>query len=254
MKRNAWRLLPLLGLFVAAGAWAASEQVAFDETHVVAPAEAQAYMAGMKAFAKCLHEHDFKYRVTGVAHITGKEYRYSYVSDFGSWGDLDKIHEASMVCNSVWMSQIDPHVKSGYQSFDVLMPDMSNIADPNPPDSGFIFVIEDWLKPGHKARDTYVKNVEMIIAAMRKTKWGGHAETLAINGGGSGAPDFVIVIPFKNFAEWGKPIEPPLWKMVANVYGQKKAEEIRDALDSVLKHSSSHYDAIDPDLSYTPSH
>lgn len=254
MKRNSWRLLPLLGLFVAAGALAASEQVAFDETHVVAPAEVPAYIAGMKAFKECLHAHHFNYRVTGIVNVTAELYHFSYVSNFGSWGDLDKIHEGSMACHSVWMSQIDPHLKKSYQAFDVLMPGMSHIADTNPPSSGYAFVVADWLKPGPKARETYVKNLKMVFAAMNKDNWGGHAMSLAISGGGSGAPSFIIVIPFKNFADWGKPVEPPLWKMVASVYGKKKAEEMHDAIDGVIKRSSTHYVAIDPELSYTPSH
>jgi len=185
--------------------------------------------------------------------VTGNEYRYSYVTDPGSWGDFDRFFKQAKLCTSVWRTRIDPHMLSASSEYDIWMPGMSSLASDKVPDTGASYIVEIALKSGHQAYETYVRDVKMIYSAMEKTKWDGHRATIEVNGGGPNAPNFILVIPFKNFEDWGKSIKPPLWKMVADVYGQKKADELRNELSEVVRHSSSHYDSIDPALSYTPS-
>ena len=253
MKKFVWWLAALATLSCGAAAQAAGNKVQFKETHSVAPAEVRAYEAGMKVFDQCLVQHHFRYRVTALVHVTGEEYRYSYVTDPGSWSDFDSFFKQAKLCGSVWRTHVDPYMLSASSQYDIWMPDMSSLASDKTPDSGGSYVVEITLKSGHQAYETYVKDVRMIYSAMAKSKWGGHEATIEINGGGPNAPNFVLVIPFKNFEDWGKPIKPSLWEMIANVYGRKKADELRKELNEVVKHTSSHYDAVDPELSYTPS-
>ncbi len=252
MKKLVWWLAALTTLSFGATAQAAGNKVQFKETHSVAPPEVRAYEAGMKAFDQCLVRNHFPYRVIALVHVTGEEHRYSYVTDPGSWSDFDPFFKQANLCVSAWRTYVDPHMLSSSSQYDIWMPGMSNLASDKTPDSGGFYVVEVTLKSGHQAYETYVKDVRMIYSAMEKSKWGGHWATIEVNGGGPNAPNFVLMIPFKNFEDWGKPIKPPLWEMMANVYGRKKADELRNELNEVVKHTSSHYDAVDPKLSYTP--
>lgn len=259
MKNLMLRLAPLAVLFCAAGALAAGTNeanVARDYTDIVAPAEMQAYVAGMKAYNQCLAEHGFKYAWTAWMHETGNTYAVSYDTDNLSWADFDAMHKEGQACDSVFGSQVNPHLKSETSAFYTQMPGMIHMSKSmmSGPASGLIVVVDFTLKPGREAYETFTSDVKMLYRAMAKSNWPGYSATYEVRDAGAGAPDFVLVLPNKNWAELGSEIKPPLWTMVAKVYGQKKADEIRKSLDGAIANSSSHVDSYDPELAYIPRH
>ncbi|HEX5314109.1 MAG TPA: hypothetical protein VFX38_04260, partial [Gammaproteobacteria bacterium] len=68
--------------FLCAGGLRAAEPapvnvtMEFDDT--VAPAQVEAYEAGIKNFEQCLGQHGFKYAVVALRHVTGDQGQYSY--------------------------------------------------------------------------------------------------------------------------------------------------------------------------------
>lgn len=224
-----------------------------DFTDTVAPAQQQAYEAGLKAYNQCLREHHVKFSEPTVTHETGNDYMYS--TDVGpvTWADLDSLDAQAKACDATWRAQGNPHLKSETSAFMVLQPDMSSLpagwkTQAPPP---ILHVIDYTLKPGHDAAVAFTDAVKKITAAAIKAKWPYYWSTMQIEGGGDGAPDYALVIRSKNWADVGTEPNPALWKMVAGVYGQTDADAIHKSLDDSIAKSPDHFDKYNADLSYT---
>ncbi|MGH8128324.1 MAG: hypothetical protein ACRETC_08155 [Gammaproteobacteria bacterium] len=249
-------MLPLAALLCVTAAQAASmdkSNVVRDYTDTVAPAEQQAYEAGIKNYNQCLSQHGFKFAWTAWSHVTGNTYMYSYDSDPATWADFDAMHTAGKACDSVWESDVNPHLMSETSAYMAAMPGMSYMPKGWRPGSGLVDVNYFTLKNGRAANEAFTNGIKKIYAAAAKTHWSGYSITSQVVGGGPGAPDYVLVIPAKNWADYGAAPNPSLWKMVANVYGKKKAAEIRKSINDAIKSSSEHMDRYNADLTYTPS-
>lgn len=225
-----------------------------DWTDTVAPAHQQAYEAGVKAYNQCLQAHHVKFSMPTVVHETGNDNQYS--SDVGplAWADLDTLDSASKACDATWHSQANPHLMSETSAFMVLQPDMSHLpanwrSQSAPPP--ILHIIDYTLKPGHEAGMAFTDAVKKITAAAGKAKWPYYWSTMQIEGGGDGAPDYILVIRSKNWADVGTEPDPALWKMVAGVYGQTDADALRSSLNGAIAKVSDHFDKYNADLSYT---
>jgi hypothetical protein len=224
-----------------------------DWTDIVAPAQQQAYEAGLKAYNQCLREHHVKLSEPTVTHETGNDYMYS--SDVGpmTWADLDTLASQSKACDATWREQANPHLMSETSAFMVIQPDMSHLPanwkTQTPPP--ILHVFDYALKPGHDADVAFTDAVKKITAAAAKAKWPYYWMTARIEGGGDGAPDYLLVIRSKNWAEVGVDPNPTLWKMVAGVYGQTDADAIRKSLNDAIAKSPDHFDKYNAELSYT---
>ena len=245
-----------LALSAYTGAFAADTSKAnvyrvFNDT--VTPAEQDAYEAGVKAYNQCLHDHGFKYTWGAWNHETGNTYTYSYVAGPYAWADFDAMRTAGKACDATWRKQANPHLKSEGSAFMVSKPDMSHMpkdSDKAPPPA-MLGVVVFHVKNGHEAHEAFSNAVKKIAAGAEKSNWSGHFETAEVSYGGDGAPDYIVLLPNKNWADVGMEADPSLWKMMENVYGKTEAASIRKSLNDSIKKSSSHIDSYNADLTYT---
>ena len=224
-----------------------------DWTDTVAPAQQQAYEAGVKAFNQCLHEHHVKFSMPTVVHETGNDYQYS--SDVGpiTWADMDALAAQMKPCDATWRTQGNPHLVSETSAFMEMLPDMSHLPAnwQNQPAPPILRVIDYTLKPERAASMAFTDTVKKIAAAAAKTKWPYYWSMMQIEGGGEGAPDYILVIRSKNWADAGAEPDPALWKMVASVYGQSDADAMRKSLHDSVAKSPDHFDRYSAELSYS---
>lgn len=238
----------------AIAAEAGKANVYRDFTDTVAPANQDAYEAGVKAWNQCLKERGSKYHWTAWNHETGSDvYAYSYVSGPNTWSDFDTMHAALKACDTTWRKQAAPHLKRESSAFMELQEDMSNLpaswrTDPPP---AMIQVIEFTLKPGHEANETFRVDMKKFAAAAAKAKWPYHFQTVGITGGGDGAPDYLLVVPTKNWADAGMEPNPTFWKMVEGVYGKADTDAMRKSFNETVAKTSSHFDSFNAELTYT---
>jgi hypothetical protein len=163
------------------------------------------------------------------------------------------MHATGKDCDTAWRKQAASHLKHESSAFMELDEDMSNLpaswrTDPPP---AMIQVIDFTLKPGHEPNETFRANMKKFAAAAAKSKWPYHFQTLSIEGGGDGAPDYLIVIPAKNWADAGSEPNPTFWKMVEGVYGKADTDAMRKSFNDIVAKSSGHYDSYNADLTYT---
>lgn len=256
MKMPIAYVVATLALAAATSGHAASPDKALvwrDYTDTVAPADQQAYEAGVKAFNQCLGEHHVKFSMPTVVHETGNDYQYSSVVGPLTWADMDTLSAEIKPCDATWRAQGNPHLKGETSAFMALQPEMSHLpADwqsrPNPP---MLFITYFTLKPGHAHNMAFSDAFKKVAAAASKSKWPYYWSIMQIWGGGDGAPDYILVIQKKNWADVGTEPNPAPWKMMANAYGQSDADAIRKSLGDAIAKSSDHYDRYDASLSYT---
>ncbi len=251
MKRMTVWLIPAIALLSITGVQAAAMDKANmlrDYTDTVAPAEQQAYEAGMKSYNQCLSEHGFKFTWTSWAHETGDVYSYSYVSDPLTWASFDAMHEASKACDATFRTQVNPHLKGESSVFMQGDPELSNMPAGMHTPPAMIEVTYFKLKPGQ--RQVFTDAAKKIYAAATKSKWAGHSMLNEVVDGGEGAPDFLLVSPGSNWADIGKEMNPTLWKMVEGVYGKADADALHQAIRDSIQETSAHVDSYNAELSY----
>ncbi|MBN8737300.1 MAG: hypothetical protein J0H27_13665 [Xanthomonadales bacterium] len=247
-----------LELAAVTGAFAAEANQAVanrDFTDTVAPSDQQAYEAGVKAWNQCLRDHGSKYAWTAWVHETGDVYSYSYVTGPHTWADFDTMHDADKACSETWRTQANPHLKSETSAFMVDQPDMSYMPKDwaTQAQPALIDVTYFTLQHGHAAHTAFTDAAKKIAAAAAKSKWPYHFRFLEIQAGGEDAPDYILVLPNKSWADYGAEANPSLWKMVESVYGKADTDALRKSLSDAIKKSSEHIDSYNADLSYTAS-
>ncbi|HTX06080.1 MAG TPA: hypothetical protein VMD06_09645 [Steroidobacteraceae bacterium] len=227
--------------------------MSYDIEDTVAPAEEAAYEAGVKSYNQCLSQHGYKFAVPALEHVTGNTYIYSYVVIVPNWAALDTNHAMAGVCDAVFEADVNPHLLSETAAVTTVMPGFSHYPNDMAPTTPLTEVISFTLKPGMAAYNAFTNGVKAIYAAEAKSNWPYYSELDEMNYAGPGAPDFQLIIPAKSWAEIGTPESPSVWKMLANVDGQRKADEIRKSIEDAIASSEAHVDRSDPSLSYTPS-
>ncbi|MHA6204765.1 hypothetical protein ACXU4B_10100 [Dyella soli] len=256
MKSMTPWLVLALATACAAGthaAEAAKATVIRDYTDTVAPADQLAYEAGIKRFNECLSQHGFKYTWTAWTHETGDTYTYSYTTDPLPWSGFDAMQAAGKACDGALRSEVNPHLKSEFSAFMETQPDMSHMAKGMGISAPYIEVIYFKLKFGHENREAFTTVVKKIAAAAEKSKWPYYFATASVRGGGGDAPDYVVVLPSKSWADLGMDDNPPLWTMVENAYGKEEAQAMRKSLNDAVQSQASHVDSYNAELSYKAS-
>ncbi|WP_449428274.1 hypothetical protein [Rhodanobacter umsongensis] len=250
-------VMSALALTTASGALAAEADKAVvnrDWTDSVAPAQQQAYEAGLKAYNQCLRDHGVKYNQATVTHETGDTYKYSTVTGPYTWADFDAMDAATKPCDATWRTQSNPHLLNETSVFMVDQPELSHMPagweKQAPP--VFLDIIYETLKPGHEASEAFTATVKKIAAAAAKSQWPYYFRVMQVQGGDEGSPDYVLALPQKSWADYGTEASPSLWKMVEGVYGKEDTGAMRRSLNDAVQHSSSHVDRYSADLSYVP--
>ncbi|MGH8397093.1 MAG: hypothetical protein ACRETA_02455 [Gammaproteobacteria bacterium] len=227
--------------------------VTIDYTDTIAPTEMQAYVAGIKAYSRCLREHGVKFNDYAIAHETGRNtYKISYYREPMTWAERDELGSESAPCKATFNARVNPHLKSESSAVKVEEPEMSHLpaGGKNQAPPPFLHVFNYTLKPGPTANAAFSDAVKKIAAAAAKTKWPYYWDAVAIEGGGEGAPDYQLAIGGQNWADVGAEPKPALWKMVANAYGKTEVDTIRKSLDDAIANVSDHFDKYNAELSY----
>jgi hypothetical protein len=243
------------GLLCTVGAHAqdmGKASVIRDYTDIVAPADQQAYEAGIKSYNQCLAQHGFKYGWVAWTHETGDTYAYSYTTDPLPWEAFDTMHSAGKACDQTLRSNVNPHLKSETSAFYEAMPEISHMGKGEGMTSPLIQVTLFKLKQGHEASEAFIAAAKKIADAANKSNWPFHYRFGRIKLGAEGAPDFILVSPAKSWADLGEGENPTLWKMVESVYGKDDAQALRKSINEAIAEASSHADSYNADLTYTP--
>ncbi len=254
MKTHKFCLVSALTMLAVGGVHAAeadNANVTRVYSDIVAPASQVAYEAGVKAYNKCLAEHGFKYTWTALTHETGNTYMYSYIAGPYKWADFDTMHTTGKACDATWRNAANPHLQSETSAFLVTQTEASRMPAAKDAMSALLNVTFFTLKPGRDADEAFTAGIKKIAAAADKSKWTGHYTLYKVRGGGKDSPDYILVSPYKTWAEYGAGPDPSVWKMVEGVYGKQDTDALRKSIGDAIQDASAHVDNYSAELTYT---
>jgi len=247
------RIIPLgVAIAVAAASVHAAEADTANVVRIyrdsVEPARQQAYEAAVRKYNKCLGQHGFKYSWRTWTHETGDTHMYSFAAGPYTWADFDTLGATDKACEDTWRTQGNPNMKDEISLFLVAQPELSRMPDADKP--ALINVTSFKLRSGRAADDAFTEAMRKIGAAAETSRWPTRYTLYKTRGGDRDVPDYILVSPYKNWAEYGAGPDPSVWKMVESVYGKKETEALRKQLDEALADVYSHVDNFSVDLSY----
>lgn len=219
-------------------------------TDIVAPADQVAYETAVKSYNKCLGSHGLKYTWTALLHETGNTYMYSYLAGPYQWADFDTMHNASKACDDTWRTQANAHLQSETSTFLIAMPELSHMPAAKDATSALVNVTFFTLKSSREADDAFTAGVKKIKEAAEKSKWSGHYTLYKTKGGGKDSPDYILVSPYKTWAEYGAGPDPAVWKMVEGAYGKQDTDALRKSINDAIQDASAHVDSYSSELTY----
>lgn len=220
-------------------------------TDSVAPADQAAYESAVKSYNKCLGAHGFKYTWTALLHETGNTYMYSYLGGPYKWADFDTMHTSGKACDDTWRTQANAHLQGETSTFLIAMPELSRMPAAKDATSALLNVTFFTLKSSREADDAFTSGVKKIAAAADKTKWTGHYTLYKTKGGGKDSPDYILVSPYKTWAEYGAGPDPAVWTMVESAYGKQETDALRKSINDAIQDASAHVDNYSAELTYT---
>jgi hypothetical protein len=160
---------------------------------------------------------------------------------------------AGKACDASIHKDINPHLKSETSAFFKALPELSHLAKGTTLNEPYIEVIYFKLKPGHEPHAAFLDVAKKITAGAEKTKWPGNFAVGEVLDAGDGAPDFIVLLPAKSWAELGKDPDTPLWTMMESAYGKQDAQALRKSLNDAIQEQSSHIDSYSTELTYKTS-
>lgn len=242
----------LLPLFFAASA-PAQPTVSRVYVDTVAPGDQSAYEQAAESYNSCLREHGFKYGWSAWVHETGPTNEYTWIAGPYTWADFDALAKADAPCEYLWRAQASPRLKLETSAFLVDLPELSHVVAGDGAAPVLRAVLEFTLKVDAAADAAFSEGERKIAAAAAKSHWPNAFRVQRMRGGGAGAPDYVITAEYPSWAAYGAGPQPPLWDMVAGVYGKSEADAIRKAMDGATRSLAAHVEAYSARLSYVVS-
>jgi hypothetical protein len=167
-----------------------------------------------------------------------------------AWADFDEHAEFASDDWAHFQSNVAKYVKEMSSTMVVSDPDISNWPD----DYGIPTMVDVTVFQVNNEYDrAFYHTIKKLHAAIiDKEMPFTYAWSFVASGGEGPGPTWVMVFPFKNWAEYGASWEPRFWQMVEEVYGDFETDLIRKMMNKAIVHGENYMVAYRPDLSYNP--
>lgn len=218
----------------------------------VKPGMGPQWEAGIKKLNQWSHQHNAPNTYYVWSIISGPRTGQYVLGTFGhNWKDFDAAEKASQGVGKQIQADLAPYTESVETSYWIYRADLSG----HPPNPGqgpaaFSTITTFVVKPGdeNKVEDA-IKQAE---AAIQKSHWPGKpvAWYSLVNGGEE--PTLLLAGARKNWADF-QPPATSFGKMLTNVYGEEKAEDLGREVYSSLRSEQTEILRYRPDLSYLAS-
>lgn len=205
---------------------ASSFMLSMIELHVKGGHDDQ-FRAGIAAWKACYIENkgEGSWNIWSRQHGQGNVYIATFRMD--GWADLDTPDEASRACRSVALEQITPHTYAGKNtsSYVESMPEISRA----PQQFDVVWVTSFRAHDSRKMMNV----VRKVGDAIKQVEGQPRAYWYDVAGGDEKAADYLVAIPYENFAAMDMEREG-VWSIVTKVHGEEESERLRaDFRDSV---------------------
>jgi hypothetical protein len=180
--------------------------------------------------------------------IVGRDFGQYIVRSHGHhWQEFDARAELDRLDRADFMATVAGHTTSIASTIERFEPTISNW----PPDlerPALVSATRYDLTFGGVRE--FVAAVEKLHRAVAEKAPERHYAWLTTVSGSEG-PTMTLAVPRANWADF-EPRQPPLWDIVAEVYGEAEAQSIRDTIGGAVRSTSSSVLRLREDLSYEP--
>ena len=167
-----------------------------------------------------------------------------------TWADFDEHAQFSMEDSAHYEENVSDYVKKISSNMVVAAPDISKWPD----DYGMPTMVDVnvFQVSNEYSRAFYHTMKKIHNAIVEKEIPFTYAWSFVASGGEGPGPTWVMVFPFKSWAEYGASWEPAFWKLVEEVYGDYETDLIRKLMNKAIVHQENYMAAYRADLSYNP--
>jgi hypothetical protein len=184
--------------------------------------------------------------------INGKHFgQYIIRTGNHTWADFDEHAAFDQQDAADFLENVAGYVTEVSSNIVVAAPDITRWPD----DYGMpamvdvtVFQVND--EYGRAFYDTMEKIHKAIVE--KDVPWT-YAWSWVASGGEGPGQTWVLVFPFKSWADYGASFEPAFWKMIEEVYGDFETDMIRKMMAKAIDHQENFMAAYRADLSYNPT-
>jgi hypothetical protein len=144
-------------------------------------------------------------------------------------------------------------LKSETSAFLVAMPEFSRPSKDKDAKPALLNVTYFTLKGGLEADEAFTEGAKKIAAAGEKSNWSARYIFYKVRGGDKGSPDYILVSPYKDWADYGVGFNPTVWKMLEGASNKADAEAVHKSINDAIQEASAHVNSYSAELTYIPS-
>jgi len=167
-----------------------------------------------------------------------------------TWADFDEHAEFSKEDSAHYLENVSGYVKKLSSTMVVAVPDISKWPD----DYGIPTMVDvNVFQINNQYSQAFYHTMEKIHKAIvEKEMPFTYSWSFVASGSEGPGETWIMVFPFKSWAEYGASWEPAFWKMVEEVYGDYETDLIRKTMNKAIVHQENFMAAYRADLSYNP--
>ncbi len=204
--------------------------------------EGKKFQEGMKKWKDCYLENSGtdSWNVWNRVQGEGGVVAVTYFMD--KWAEMDEDpQDADKACQAIFQSDVFPYVESMSHNIASTMPEVSKS-----PTSGNKVVWVTFFRTNNSS--VFNEVIKDVSSTYKETKGEPLGYWYDFEGGGRDDPDYMVSLPFKNFAgldaEWDGP-----WEVYEQKHGKEKMTKMRDKFRDALDDSWAYMYKLNEDLS-----
>lgn len=188
----------------------------------------EAFIEGIKAYAKCYKENNGKDKWNFWHRMQGQGNVYVITSSNENWAEFDNtVDPAAKACREIVYNLIRPHIASRKYYVTRSITEWNNGSQL--PETGLV-----WVNYFDVKNSTIFKEViKEIQGALKAAKDDRSASWYSMTGGDRDDVNYFVTSGYANFAGLDKDVKS-VWEVYEKVNGKKKADELRDKFRSSI--------------------
>lgn len=199
------------------------------------------FIEGVKKWKECYLENNGERKWSMWRRVQGEGVVFVMTGLRENWASMDQKDEANKECYALVLNFILPHVEKVNFNIARNMPDVSRTF---PEDTELVWV---WACKVNNST-VFKENIEVMGKAIAAKEGGPRGVWYSYAGGAPDAPDYMVSVPFKGYADLDVTREN-IWKIYEESAGKEKADAMRASQRAVIDVGWSYLYKLNKELS-----
>lgn len=219
-----------------------SERVLLTMTEfTIKQGHAMQFIEGVKKWKECYVENGGERNWNMWERVQGEGVVFVMTGMKENWAAMDKKDPVSKNCYSLVLSLVMPHIEKINYNIARSMPDISRTF---PEDAELAWV---WFAKVNNST-VFRENIEALAKAVADKEGGPRGVWYSYAGGAPDAPDYMVSVPFKNYADLDVSRDN-VWKIYEETAGKKKSDAMKASQRAVIDQGWSYMYKLNKEMS-----